>query len=76
MISLQNNWDTTSALIDQFLSFKPMENFNILGFVLSLVYGSKRQYSLLDNRRSNRKVFKSIVIYTCSPNIMHGFLRW
>ena len=53
-----------------------MENFNILGFVLSLVYGSKRQYSLLDNRRSNRKVFKSIVIYTRYPNIMHGFLRW
>ena len=88
MMSLQNNWDTTSALKDQFLSFTtPVNPLKIwtLGFVLNSLYRSNRQYSLSDNRLYNRKVLQSLTsqlrlviftIFSCSPNVLHGFLRW
>ena len=80
MISIQNYWDTTSALIGQFISFSAHVNawkiWKYWVFLLSLLYRSNIQYSLWDNRRPNRKVFKSLVIYTRSPNILHGFLCW
>ena len=47
-----------------------MENSNTLVFVLRLLYRINRQYSLSDNRGSNRRVFKSLA----PARDLHNFL--
>ena len=70
---------------------KPVKNLNILGLVLSLFHKSKRLHSPSDNERNNtfemleeyeesfeftRLRLVINIIFSCPPNILHGFLCW